>query len=239
MVSQWCATNHIMLNIQKCSVITFSRKHDPIKFCYCLNGMPVKRVTSVRDLGVVLDEGLKFNSHIDNICKTATRMLGFITRSCRDLRDAKARKALFSALVRSHLEYASVIWSPFTAQDKGRLEAIQKKFIRTLKYARGSPEDLKMDTLEERRLWHDLSFLCKLLQGDLDCSELLSQVPLHVPSMRLRSSPTFNLPLIRSEYLLQRNPVWRACNNWNRLVPVDWDCFHDSMKSKLRTINLI
>ncbi|XP_055522843.1 uncharacterized protein LOC129717021 [Wyeomyia smithii] len=42
--ASWCEINRMVLNPSKCSVITFTRKHRPLKVDYFLNGSPVQRV---------------------------------------------------------------------------------------------------------------------------------------------------------------------------------------------------
>ena len=66
--SQWCTENGMSLNGGKCCNITFSRKRRIIDLKYSINGLALKRVHEIRDLGVILDPKLDYNSHIDTIC---------------------------------------------------------------------------------------------------------------------------------------------------------------------------
>ena len=64
------------------------------------------------------------------ITAKADRMLGLIKRTCKDLKDTATLKTLFCSLVRSNLEYCSVIWSPFTKRNIDKLERIQLRATR-------------------------------------------------------------------------------------------------------------
>ena len=53
-------------------------------------------------------------------------MLGLIKRICREFRDVSTLRTLYCTLVRSQLEYGSVVWSPFTARNITKLERVQR-----------------------------------------------------------------------------------------------------------------
>ena len=74
----WCKDNNMLLNVKKCFHVTFTRKHKTIK-CDCyINGVPIVKVDTIKDLGVVFDSKLTFDQHISEITKKTTRFLGFI-----------------------------------------------------------------------------------------------------------------------------------------------------------------
>ncbi|XP_055614751.1 uncharacterized protein LOC129761075 [Toxorhynchites rutilus septentrionalis] len=114
----------------KCKVITFTRGMSPINHVYSINTTPLERVQSIRDLGVVSDSKLTFNEHIATITAKAFSVLGFIRRNASQFTDIYALKALFCTLVRSTLEYASPIWSPYHVAQVISIERVQRHFVR-------------------------------------------------------------------------------------------------------------
>ncbi|KAH9633361.1 hypothetical protein HF086_004075 [Spodoptera exigua] len=138
-----------------------------------------------------MDNNMNFRSHIDCIVTKSARLLGFLKRSSRGFKLVRTKIILYNALVRSHLEFASVVWNPFYAVQSQRVESIQRAFTKHLAYTTGqiSPrcpyeqrmECFKMDSLHDRRLMHDLTFLFKLLNNKLDCMKLVESVGLKVP----------------------------------------------------------
>ena len=129
-LSHYCNENFLTLNSDKCFIITYSRKKDPIKFNYVINGIEIKRVNHIKDLGVILDDKLTFNLHIDHIVSRSFKQLGFILHICKPFKTAVSYKALYYAFVRSILEFSSVVWSPFYQLHINRIERIQRKFLR-------------------------------------------------------------------------------------------------------------
>jgi len=82
----WCLANSLELNVKKCVMMSFVRKHDPVRFEYKIGESTLERVTEMRDLGVTFMENLSFNRHMDLIIAKAYSMLGFVNRMCKDFR---------------------------------------------------------------------------------------------------------------------------------------------------------
>ena len=109
----WCARNFLTISIGKCCVISFTRKRKPITFTYNISGHTLERVCIVRDLGVNLDSKLTFRDHYNDIITRGNRMLGFVCIIAKNFRDPLCLKSLYCSLVRSVLEFSSIVWSPF------------------------------------------------------------------------------------------------------------------------------
>ena len=66
-------------------------------------------VDSMSDLGVVFQSDLRFYLHINNINTKSLRLL--IKRNSKYITDTKTIACLYNSLVRSVLEYCSIIWA--------------------------------------------------------------------------------------------------------------------------------
>lgn len=145
----------------------------------------------IKYLGVIFTEFLNFNKHMDYITAKAFSMLGFIKRIGKDFRNVTALKAIYLAHVRSHLEYASVVWSPYYQTHVDRIESIQKKFLtyaprrsltRDMNYRLPSYvsrcESIGLETLVRQRLNLIALINFDLLNGRIDASSLNSKLRL-------------------------------------------------------------
>jgi hypothetical protein len=79
----------------------------------------------------------------------------------------------FCTFVRPLLEFSSVIWSPYTIADLNRIELVQRSFTRVIKNLRFSTYrerviNLRLDSLQCRRIKADLLFFYKLLHNIID-----------------------------------------------------------------------
>lgn len=185
-IFNWCKVNKIDLNISKCKAITFSRKAKPFDYDYHINGELLTRVTEINDLGVLLDSKMNFKLHFGSVVNKANRMLGFINRSSKDFDDPFALRSLYFCFVRSVLEYASVVWTPYYKVDITRLERIQKRFtrfaLRPLRWTDQLPPYntrlvlLNLLSLESRRTSFCAMFIRDLLQSKILSPVLLSRL---------------------------------------------------------------
>jgi hypothetical protein len=57
-LSEWCNRNSMLLNVGKGKTIT---ERHPVEFSYMLSGTVLDRVSSIRDLGVIMDENMTFS----------------------------------------------------------------------------------------------------------------------------------------------------------------------------------
>ena len=111
-VEKWALSRRLKFNPQKCKVLSVTRKHHPIVAEYTINSEIMQHVDTQRDLGVTFSSDLKWNKHIYEQVTKANRILGMLKRLTVKLLNVNTRRCLYLTLVRSHLAYASQIWSP-------------------------------------------------------------------------------------------------------------------------------
>ena len=130
----WSDVWKMAFNMDKCSLCTITRKRNPIIYDYNMRGKALKRVEAQRDLGVLITCDARFNEHIYAQVNKANKMLGFIRRSLSSRSDQflPTFRSLYVALVRSHLEYASEIWSPKSVTLIKFIEGVQRHGTRLL-----------------------------------------------------------------------------------------------------------
>ena len=246
----WCFWNQLIISVQKCCVISFSRKRFTHDWTYEICGSPVERVSVVKDLGVLLDSQLSFRHHYSSIIARANRNLGFIRRASSGFRDPYCLRSLFYALVRSVLESASIVWSPYVDCWISRIEAIQSKFIkfalRLLPW--NNPTSLPpyqercrllgMETLQQRRHSARAIFVAKLLLGCIDSPQLLGQINLNVPALSLRSREFLRISFRRTDYG-KNEPIQAMCKEFNEVYHVfKFTRSVVDFKNRLKLLNL-
>lgn len=221
-LQQWCVDNGLHLNVSKCSVMSFTRSKSPVLFDYLISGVTLPRLKTVRDLGVVFDAGLTFNEHITSVVSAAMKSMGFIIRNTKEFTSPESLLSLFNSLVRSRLEYASVVWSPCYAVHVQELETVLRKFLKFLSFRMdgvypvvGHPQELLLQrfglvSLERRRQHASLLFLFKLVNSMIDCADLIRQINFAVPRLEARFPDTFYITTPRTR-TLQSSPVHTMC----------------------------
>ena len=116
------------LNPKKCKKLCLSKCRS-IPTNYFIGSYKLDNVDSFVDLGVISDDKLRFNLHIESCVNKAKSLLGFIKRWSKELDDPYVTKRLFVSLVRPTLEYGCVLWSPFYSCYSKKIESVQTQFL--------------------------------------------------------------------------------------------------------------
>ena len=118
-------------------------------------GVELQSTPCEKDLGVFIDNKLKFHDHVAHAVNKGNRMLGLIknTFSCLD---EETIPKLYKALARPHLEYSNVIWHRRFEMDKISVEKVQRRATKLVPELKHLPYEerlkvLKLPSLEHRR----------------------------------------------------------------------------------------
>ena len=212
---------------------------------YHLGGFQLNVVGSIADLGVEINDKMCFNDHISKVTSMAMRVFGFIRRFSKEFSDHKITILLYCSLVRPHLEYCNVVWSPFTVDGIKRVESVQHKFTefackRMIPQRQLSYEErclyLNLETLEVRRRNADLMFISGVLNGNIDSSRILSEINFHVSLRGARSMSLLKeMNVHRTDYG-RNNPISRMIRSFNDAQEIfDFHVFKEKFKLLLKS----
>ena len=178
-LQEWSAKWELHFNVSKCKVLHAGKKNP--NFNYVMKterGISEMDVCEEeKDLGVIFDGGLRFDSHIQSSINKANKIIGIIRRSFSFLnKDSFLR--LYKALVRPHLEYGNSIWAPHLKRQSVAIERVQRRATRLLpeikdwEYERRM-KFLNLPSLKYRRYRGDLIQTFKIINkvDDLRCDD--------------------------------------------------------------------
>ena len=164
----WSTTWQMKFNTAKCHVMRFSLKRNNIESEYHLGGSLLTMVSEYPYLGVTLSSNLSWQSHITNVSKKASRILGLLQRNLRGC-PRRLREQAYISLVRPNLEYSCPVWNPYIKKDVTRIEMIQRRAARFVlqRYRQRHSvttmlQKLQWDTLEKRRQAACLALMFKI-----------------------------------------------------------------------------
>jgi hypothetical protein len=125
--------------------------------------------STVRDLGIEMNDSGSFVDHINKICEKAKDMCSWILRTFKS-RTPFIMKTLWKSLVLPILEYCSQLWCPIIPGLIQKLEAIQQSFTRKIKLDEKLDywdrlSHLKMYSLQRRRERYRIIYIWKILEG--------------------------------------------------------------------------
>ena len=166
---KWTKESQLNIAFSKCAILHLGTKNPLHK--YYFGDIELSNVDSIRDLGVIMSNNLKFKEHLKHICSSATRTSNLIFKCFRS-RNATFLIDLFKTYIRPKLEYCTTVWNPYNIEDIDLIERVQRRFVRRLK--KGDKSNYKhrlrkyeIESLELRRLKADLIMTYKLLTNKL------------------------------------------------------------------------
>ena len=81
----------------------------------------------VKILGVIIDNRLRFRSHLKNLCKKA-QTIWALSRLINYLNDSK-KKMIFNALIKSQLSYCPLVWLFCSRQTNNMINKIHERAL--------------------------------------------------------------------------------------------------------------
>lgn len=154
---KWFSDNQMQANPDKFQGIAIGQKSKNENLSFNLGGDCIINCDEeVKLLGVTIDFKLKFDIHISNICKKASKQLGVLKRIGKNL--CKLGKLnIYHSFILSNFSYCPLTWHFCGEANTKKLEKIQERALRFIYNDYVSDYDTllalsKMPTLKLRRL---------------------------------------------------------------------------------------
>ncbi len=77
-----------------------------------------------KTLGVIIDDQLKWNSHIDNLATKVSKAIGKIRRM-KAFVPQSTSISVYNAIVKPHFDYCSLVWDMGNAYSLEKLQKMQ------------------------------------------------------------------------------------------------------------------
>ena len=212
----WSEKWQLPFNISKCKVLHIGRCNPCRR--YKIKGNPLKSTNEEKDLGILVDNELKFHRQTAAAVKKANASIGMIKKSF-SLLDHSIVPLLYKSLVRPHLEYANLIWGPFYKGDIKLVEKIQRRSTKMIDELKSLPyvdrlRSLNLPSLQYRRRRSDLIFAHKIFNGQV---KVKPEKIFTMATRTIRGHP-FRLRKKRTTTALSSNSFSnRIVNDWNGL----------------------
>lgn len=209
------------INVSKTKHMTFSTLLDTPSNQYFVGNGRIETVSSFKYLGIFFTSDLSWSTHIEYITNKALKKLGFLKRRLFQA-NSNTKLHAYISLIRSTLEYASVIWHPHQASFINSLEAVQNKAARFILRSYSSDisvsalkRSLDLPNLDTRRKFSRLSFFHSLYysESSFRSSNIL---PAHHISPRTDHAHKVQ-PIFARTKKYQNSPLALSIQEWNLL----------------------
>ena len=121
-VNEWYRSNGILVNPTKHRAMIIGNTDHVFSF-------PVQQ--SIELFGITVDNKLRFDEHLSNICEKITNQFNVISRF-RKLIPATVLLRLYKAFIIPHVLYCSTVWHFCDSRNKDKLEMLNKRILRVM-----------------------------------------------------------------------------------------------------------
>ena len=151
-----------------------------------------------------------------------------IKRICKDVKNVQTRRTLYCALVRSKLEYASNVWSPYRIKHKLLIENVQRRATR---FILNYPKDIcykerlqKINLLPLELFRREISDLILLFKAkyNLITLDITKHICTFNPGYKSRNydKNDFHLIIKNNQNYFRESYFVKSAKLWNSLPPV-------------------
>ena len=159
---------------KKCKILHLGNNNPQYDYQIEENGIyrTLSNTKAEKDLGIIIDPDLTFDTHIHNVVKNGNKISGLLVRNIVN-KSPEVMVPLFKALVRPVLEYGNSVWNPFLFKHIREIEGVQRRFTKCVVGTANMDYKkrltlLKLPSLEYRRLRGDLIEVFKITHNYYD-----------------------------------------------------------------------
>ena len=133
-VSPWFEYNRLSMNCKKTQFMVFStrQKCAKINLKHIMHGTKnIERTTSVKYLGIKLDENLTFSEHIEYIKRKTIGKIKFLSR-LNNVLSQNTMLMLYKSLILPTIDYGDMIYDCVNLSDRKSLQCLQNMAFKSI-----------------------------------------------------------------------------------------------------------
>ena len=236
-VNTWLTANKLTLNSSKTEFMLIGSRQRLVTYDtspkLIIGGDIIQQVSSVKSLGVHIDENLSWTIHIEKIAKKIASGIGAIKR-CRPFHISMPSvlfvlfiflttlETVFNALVQPYFNYCSEVWGHCNKSLSNKLQKSQNRAARILTF---SSYDSSADPLFERLNWKRLDIQRQIQLTTMVYKSIHGLAPNYLGSLFNKYDPPYHLrnsenklavPLPRTNFL-KNSFSYNGAVIWNTL----------------------
>ena len=202
-ISEWSGNNLFQLNREKTKELVISFSHASPQFPpVTMDGGLIEVTEKAKLLGVIINNSLTWNDHVEELVINAGRKLYFLTQLKRARVTSQDLVAFYCACVRSSLDYACAVFHFSLPQYlQTELERIQKRALFTiypgLSYAEALVE-AGIESIQDHQRQLSINLFCAISENpDNKLNKLVP--PIITSNYNLRKTRKFRVPVANTK----------------------------------------
>ena len=129
--SMWLRANKLSINIEKTELVVFRRQNTKLNnsFKIKLDGKRLFPTSSVKYLGVLLDEHLTWSPQISHLQMKLNRAIGILSK-LRYRANTHILKTVYHSLFETQLIYACQLWGQNNKETQNKIRTLQNRALK-------------------------------------------------------------------------------------------------------------
>ena len=224
---KWLHDNSMSANASKFQLMFLGKKQGQHRLCLDINGQIIKPTTSVKLLGIAIDDKLNFDKHITELCKKATAKTNALRRIVYYIDDNKA-KLLFNTYFNSTFNYCPLIWMFSSKTANNKINRVHKRGLKILHNSKtGTYDDLlKLDQSSSIHIKNIQALMTEVYKTTkkLNPSFMWDLFSVKASNHNLRSNNLLNLGKISNN---------KGSNSFTHRGAILWNKLSDTIKNSI------
>ena len=234
-ICKWRMANKLSLNTVKTEFMVISTSQrvgqldiapETTPYALFVKGASIRRVKQVKNLGLIIDENLTWDHHVNYISQKMKRNLGILKRMRKTL-PTESLCMLYKTLIEPHIRYCSIVWGNCGEALKDKLQILQNRAARII--TRTTYDTANHFALLRQLKWLDVRSIIKLEMGLFMYKAMNQLVPEQISEMfthlstyhsyQTRSAANGNLYMPTNHlFTEQRSFSYAGSKLWNEIL---------------------
>ena len=224
-VDQWYEQNGMKRNTSKYQAIIMGKMQVKPRF-QCENAaIPITE--DLEMLGVTVDDKMKFEKHIANICRKVSQQIAVLKRMKKIL-TFETRKCLYLSFIIPHFKYCSETWHFCNKSATAKLEKVNERALRFVFNEKQTSycellNRIGVPSLENQRLAKIVSTVFNIINNEHAPKSIKDLIGLRNNKYNLRGSDILKQPKVST--------TTYGLKSWRFLAPKLWNLLPDSSRT--------
>lgn len=209
MAQDYCLNNSLVFNEAKTKQLILGRHRDSV------TGPPnIATVDSTKHLGMVIDNKLSWNHHVDTLSMKLSSAL-YVIKRIKSICNKEATRTAYCALFESHIRYGIILWGGSSNKNLERILVMQKRALRIM--AGLHPRDSCRQVFKNFNILTVVAvYVIEVITHAFN-QNLLRNGDIH--NMQTRNANDYTLPAHRTA-LFEKKPSYTGAKLYN-LIPAN------------------
>ena len=223
-VSDWFYENYMVLNAEKCHFMCLGKNTEEETFIF--NGIVMRNSKEEKILGVIIDNKLSFKSHINDLCKKASKKLAALSCLSRFLNNSE-KKLVFNSVLKSQFNYCPLVWMFCSRTSNNMINMIHERALRVVQNDFTSDLDILLQNSNDI-CNHHRNIQTLLIEVFKIKNELAPPI---MDSMFARRENPYNLRNFREFEMERKTTVKYGIESISYRSPQLWELLPEDLKS--------